>query len=40
MWAGTLATSFTSHELRLLNDAGYLCPHDFDLLKQARRFTT
>lgn len=37
MWAGTLVSMFTDHELRLLNDAGLLCQHDLDLIKQVRR---
>ena len=36
MWLGTLAL-FSDHELRLLNDLGYLSQHDRDLLSQAGR---
>jgi hypothetical protein len=36
MWLGSLVL-FSDHELRLLNDLGFLCPHDLDLLGQAGR---
>ena len=34
MWLGTLVL-FSDHELRLLNDLGFLCQRDLDLLRQA-----
>ena len=37
MWLGCLAAMFSDHELRLLDDVGYLSPRDHDLLKQAGR---
>lgn len=37
MWLGTLAALFSDHELKLLNDLGFLSPHDRDLLVQAGR---
>jgi hypothetical protein len=37
MWLGTLAAMFSDHELKLLNDAGFLSQHDHDLLRQAGR---
>lgn len=37
MWLGTMAALFSDHELRLLNDVGFLSQHDRDLLKQAGR---
>jgi hypothetical protein len=36
MWLGTLVL-FSDHELRLLNDLGFLSPHDRDLLREAGR---
>ena len=36
MWLGTLVL-FSDHELRLLNDLGFLSQHDRDLLGQAGR---
>ena len=36
MWLGVLAALFTEHEIRLLDDLGYLSQHDKDLLRQAR----
>lgn len=36
MWLGTLTGLFTGHELRLLDDLGFLSPHDRDLIRQAR----
>jgi hypothetical protein len=36
MWLGAMAL-FSDHELRLLNDLGYLSQHDRDLLSQAVR---
>jgi hypothetical protein len=40
MWLGTLAALFSDHDLRLLNDLGFLSPHDRDLLSQAGRAVT
>ena len=37
MWAGALVAMFSDHELRLLNDLGFLSQRDLDLLKQAGR---
>lgn len=37
MWLGTMAALFSDHELRLLNDLGFLSQHDHDLLRQAGR---
>ena len=37
MWLGAMAALFSDHELRLLNDLGYLSQHDRDLLSQAGR---
>ena len=37
MWLGTMAALFSDHELRLLNDLGFLSQHDRDLLGQAGR---
>ena len=37
MWLGTMVALFSDHELRLLNDLGFLSRHDCDLLKQAGR---
>lgn len=37
MWLGTLVAMFSDHELRLLNDLGFLSPHDCGLLSQAGR---
>jgi hypothetical protein len=37
MWVGTLVTLFSDHELRLLDDLGFLSPRDYDLLAQAGR---
>ena len=36
MWLGSLVL-FSDHELRLLNDLGFLSQHDRDLLGQAGR---
>lgn len=36
MWLGSLVL-FSDHELRLLNDLGFLSQHDRDLLSQAGR---
>jgi len=36
MWLGTMML-FSDHELRLLNDLGFLSQHDRDLLCQAER---
>ena len=37
MWLGTMAALFSDHELRLMNDLGFLSQHDRDLLAQAGR---
>ena len=37
MWLGAMAALFSDHELRLLNDLGFLCPRDRDLLSQVGR---
>jgi hypothetical protein len=37
MWLGVMAALFSDHELRLLNDLGYLSQRDHDLLRQAGR---
>jgi hypothetical protein len=37
MWLGTMAALFSDHELRLLDDLGFLCQNDRDLLRQAGR---
>ena len=34
---GVLAAMFSDHDLKLLDDLGYLSPRDHDLLKQAAR---
>lgn len=39
MWLGMLAALFSDHELKLLDDLGYLSPRDRDLLRQAGRMT-
>jgi hypothetical protein len=36
MWLGTLVAMFSDHELRLLDDLGFLSQRDRDLLRQAR----
>ena len=36
-WLGALVALFSDHDLRLLHDLGFLCPHDLDLLRQAGR---
>lgn len=36
-WLGAMVAFFSDHELRLLNDLGFLSQHDLDLLKQAGR---
>jgi len=38
MWLGVMAGLFSDHELRLLNDLGFLSQHDRDLLGQAGRW--
>jgi hypothetical protein len=35
MWAGTLASNFTTSEIALLSD--YLCPNDHVLLKSVQK---
>jgi hypothetical protein len=37
MWLGTMAAMFSDHELRLLDDLGFLSQRDRDLLSQAGR---
>jgi hypothetical protein len=37
MWLGVMAALFSDHELRLLDDLGFLCQNDRDLLRQAGR---
>jgi len=37
MWAGTMTSLFSDHELRLVNDLGFMSQHDRDLLRQAGR---
>jgi hypothetical protein len=37
MWLGVMAGLFSDHELRLLDDLGFLSQRDRDLLGQARR---
>lgn len=36
-WLGAMAALFSDHELRLLDDLGFLSQHDRDLLRQAGR---
>ena len=38
MWLGVLAALFSDHELRLLDDLGFLSQRDRDLLGQAGRW--
>lgn len=40
MWAGAMVTMFSDHELRLIDDCGFLSPLDRDLLRQAGREVT
>jgi len=37
MWLGAMTALFSDHELRLLNDLGFLSQRDRDLLAQAGR---
>jgi hypothetical protein len=37
MWQGILAGQFTEHEIKLLDDLGYLSQRDHDLLEQVRK---
>lgn len=37
MWLGVMAAMFSDHELRLLDDLGFLSQRDRDLLNQAGR---
>ena len=37
MWLGVLVAMFSDHELGLLEDLGFMCQHDWDLLRQAGR---
>ena len=39
-WLGAMVAFFSDHELRLLNDLGFLSQHDRDLLGQAGRSVT
>jgi len=38
MWLGSMAALFSDHELRLLDDLGFLSQRDRDLLRQAGRY--
>jgi hypothetical protein len=38
MWLGVMAALFSDHELRLLDDLGFLSQRDRDLLRQAGRY--
>ncbi len=40
MWLGTMTALFSDHELKLLDDLGFLSQHDRDLLRQAGRAVT
>jgi hypothetical protein len=40
MWAGVMVVMFSDHELRLIDDCGFLSQLDRDLLKQAGRDVT
>lgn len=40
MWLGVMAALFSDHELRLLDDLGFLSQRDRDLLRQAARYVT
>lgn len=35
MWLGSMIASFSDHDLKLLSDLGFMCPHDRDLLAKA-----
>ena len=37
MWVGAMTAMFSDHELRLMNDLGFLSEHDLRLLRQAGR---
>lgn len=37
MWVGAMTALFSDHELRLMNDIGFLSEHDLGLLRQAGR---
>jgi hypothetical protein len=37
MWLGAMVAMFSDHELRLMEDLGFLSEHDRRLLKQAGR---
>jgi hypothetical protein len=38
MWLGAMAALFSDHELRMLDDLGFLSKRDLDLLRQAGRY--
>jgi hypothetical protein len=38
MWLGVMAAMFSDHELRLLDDLGFMSQNDRDLLRQAGRY--
>lgn len=38
MWLGAMAGLFTDHELKLLDDLGFLSQRDRDLLRSAGRY--
>lgn len=40
MWLGVMAALFSDHELRLLDDLGFLSQRDRDLLRQAGRYAS
>lgn len=40
MWIGVMVAMFSDHDLRLLNDLGFLSRRDHDLLQQAGRGVT
>lgn len=35
-WLGVMLSRFSDHDLKLLDDMGFLSQHDRDLLKQAK----
>ena len=37
MWLGAMVAMFSDHELKLLDDLGYLSQRDRDLIRQAGR---
>lgn len=40
MWVGVMVAMFSDHELRLIDDCGFLSQRDLDLLRQAGRDVT